>query len=235
MLTLVFVEAALETVPRELWRHPAVRANAKRKGKRPGRMLLDRALHHDTMKNLQDGLKRGRPDIIHLCLLGALGTPLSREHLLRVYIHTYGGMAITVSPEVRPPRNYNRFVGLMEQLFSEGQVPPREEALIMAEEKGLERLVEELAPTRVMALTSHGELTTLEETCSRLAVEERPIVFIGAYPHGPMRGETLRLADEAVSINPEALDAWVVTSRLIYQYEVALDLHYRLIKRDLGL
>lgn len=120
----------------------------------------------------------------------------------------------------------------MEQLFSEGRVPPGEEALLTAEDKSLERLVEELAPTRAMALTSHGELTTLEEACSRLAVEERPMVFIGAYPHGPMRGETLGLADEAVSIDPEALDAWVVTSRLIYQYEVALGLQERLAKRE---
>lgn len=232
MLTLIFVEAALETVPRELWRHPAVRASARRRGKTPRGVLLDRALHHNAMRNLRDGLKRGRPDIIHFCLLEALGTPLSREHLLRVYIHTYGDLTITVSPEVRPPRNYNRFVGLMEQLFSEGRVPPRGEALLMAEGKSLERLVEEVAPTRVTALTSHGELTALEEFCSRLAAEERPMVFLGAYPHGPMRGETLRLADEAVSIDPEVLDAWVVTSRLIYQYEVALGLQERLAKGD---
>jgi len=54
-----------------------------------------------------------------------------------------------------------------------------------------------------------------------LAVEENPLVFLGAYPHGALREETLAEADEAVSIHPDALEAWVVTSRLIYEYEKA--------------
>jgi rRNA pseudouridine-1189 N-methylase Emg1 (Nep1/Mra1 family) len=39
-----------------------------------------------------------------------------------------------------------------------------------------------------------------------------------------MREETLAEADEAVSIHPEALEAWVVTSRLVYEYEKACGL-----------
>jgi rRNA pseudouridine-1189 N-methylase Emg1 (Nep1/Mra1 family) len=57
-----------------------------------------------------------------------------------------------------------------------------------------------------------------------LAAETNPLVLIGAYPNGPMREETLKEADEAVSIYPEALEAWVVTSRLIYEYEKATGL-----------
>jgi rRNA pseudouridine-1189 N-methylase Emg1 (Nep1/Mra1 family) len=37
-----------------------------------------------------------------------------------------------------------------------------------------------------------------------------------------MREETMSHADEAVSIYPEALEAWVVTSRLVYEFERAL-------------
>ena len=231
MLILVFVETALETVPRELWRHPTVRESAERRRKKPGEILLDRALHHAAMKNLKDAIKRGRPDILHLSLLEALGTPLNREQLLKVYIHTYGGEVITVSPQVRLPRNYNRFVGLMEQLLLEKRVPTEGEALLTAEKKRLEQLVKEASPTSITALTSHGEPTILKEVCSRLAAEEKPMVFVGTYPHGPMSGETLKLADKAVSIDPEALDAWVVTSRLLYQYEVACGLQERLVKR----
>jgi len=231
MLTLVFIEAALELVPRELWRHPAVRESAKRRGKKPREILLDRALHHAAMNSLEDSPKRGRPDIIHLCLIEAMGTPLNREHLLRVYVHTYGGTMITVSPQVRLPRNYNRFVGLMEQLLLEKRVPLEGEALLTAEKRRLEQLVEEMSPTRVTALTSHGEPKTLREVGSRLAGEVKPMVFVGAYPHGPMRKETLRLADEAVSIDPEVLDAWVVTSRLLYQYEIACGLQERLAEK----
>jgi rRNA pseudouridine-1189 N-methylase Emg1 (Nep1/Mra1 family) len=38
-----------------------------------------------------------------------------------------------------------------------------------------------------------------------------------------MREETMSHADEAVSIYPEALEAWVVTSRLLYEYEKAME------------
>jgi len=231
MLILVFVEAALELVPRELWRHPAVRESARRREKKPGEILLDRALHHAAMRNLDNSLKRGRPDIVHLCLLEALGTPLNREQLLRVYIHTYGGTMIAVSPQVRLPRNYNRFMGLMEQLLLEKRVPLEGEALLTAEKKSLEQFIEEMAPTGVTALTSHGEPTTLKEVCSGLAAEARPMVFVGAYPHGPMRAKTLKLADRAVSIDPEVLDAWVVTSRLLYQHEVDCGLQDRLAEK----
>jgi len=47
-------------------------------------------------------------------------------------------------------------------------------------------------------------------------------VFIGAFPHGSMTEGTLVLADEAISIYPEPLETWVVTSRLIYEYEKAV-------------
>jgi rRNA small subunit pseudouridine methyltransferase Nep1 len=231
MLVLVFIEAALELVPRELWRHPAVRESAKRRGKKPGEILLDRALHHAAMRNLEDSLKRGRPDILHLCLLEALGTPLNREQLLRIYVHTHGGTMITVSSQVRLPRNYNRFVGLMEQLLLERRVPLEGEALLTAEKRGLEQLVEEMVPTRIIALTSHGEPTSLKEVCSKLAAEEKPMVFVGAYPHGAMGREALKMADRAVSIDPEVLDAWVVTSRLLYQYEVDCGLQKRLAEK----
>jgi len=230
MLILVFVETALETVPRELWRHPTVRESAERRRKKPGEILLDRALHHAAMKNLKDAIKRGRPDILHLSLLEALGTPLNREQLLKVYIHTYGGEVITVSPQVRLPRNYNRFVGLIEQLLLEKRVPMEGEALLTAEKRGLEQIVKEASPTSITALTSHGEPTILREVCSRLAVEEKPMVFVGAYPHGPLNTETLRLVDKVVSIDPEVLDAWIVTSRLLYQYEVSCGLQGRSLK-----
>jgi rRNA pseudouridine-1189 N-methylase Emg1 (Nep1/Mra1 family) len=61
----------------------------------------------------------------------------------------------------------------------------------------------------------------LDELCKQLAAETNPLVFVGAYPHGALREETLSEADEAVSVHREALEAWVVTSRLIYEYEKA--------------
>ena len=210
----------MEPVPKAIIHHPAVRRDAKRRGKRPSEVLLDRSLHHAAMKELPKAHKRGRPDIVHFCLLEALGSPLNREGGLRVWVHTIGGYVIDVDPETRLPRDYNRFKGLIEQLFQRGSVPPgAEKPLLRLRRMELRELLEEIGATYVIALTSHGREGCLEEVCGRLIKEEGPTVFIGAYPKGELEGETMALVDEAVSIYPEVLDAWVVTSRLIYEFE----------------
>jgi len=222
MLNLILVEAALETVPPGIQHHPSVRRNARRRGKRPTETLLNRSLHHAAMKGLINSHKRGRPDIVHFCLLEALGAPLNREGELRAWVHTYGGYAVEVAPEARLPRDCRRFNSLVEQLFAEERVPPEEEKpLLSLRRMSLPKLMEGIGASCTVALTSHGRPATLEKVCRRLAEEENPAVFIGAYPSGPMEEETLSLADEAVSIYPEALEAWVVTSRLIYEFERA--------------
>ena len=222
MLNLVLVEAALETVPRSIIRHPSVRRNARRRGKKPEETLLDRSLHHAAMRGIVNGHKRGRPDIVHFCLLEALGAPLNREGRLRLFVHTYGGYAIEVSPEARLPRDYTRFCGLMEQLFAESRVPPgAAEPLIKLASTSLRDLMGQISASRITALTSRGQSTTLEETCRSLARDENPAVFIGAFPSGPIGEGTLSLSNEALSIYPEPLDAWIVTSRIIYEFERA--------------
>jgi len=222
MINLILVEAALETVPPNIQHHPSVRRNAKRWGKKPAETLLDRSLHHAAMKGLPNSQKRGRPDIVHFCLLEALGAPLNREGGLRVWVHTVEGYAIEVAPEARLPRDCTRFNSLMEQLFAEGRVPPEGgKPLLSLSRMSLPKLMEKIGASHTVALTSHGKLTSLEEMCRHLAEEEDPAVFIGAYPSGPMEDGTLALADEAVSIYPEALEAWVVASRLIYEFERA--------------
>ncbi len=220
MLHLVFVEAALEAVPPSIIGHPSVRRNAKRRKKPPGETLLNRSLHHSVMDRIPDGHKRGRPDISNICLLEALGSPLNREGRLSTWIHTFGGYSIEVSPEARLPRDCNRFNSLVEQLFVHGVVPPgADKPLMKLAQQGLEALKAEIAPSLTVALTSHGKASDLETVASQLASEEAPAVFIGAFPHGSMADETLALADEAISIHHEPLEAWVVTSRLIYEYE----------------
>jgi rRNA pseudouridine-1189 N-methylase Emg1 (Nep1/Mra1 family) len=49
--------------------------------------------------------------------------------------------------------------------------------------------------------------------------EEAPALFIGAYPSGAMSSEVIDLADDVFSVYPEMLEAWTVTSRIIYEYE----------------
>jgi rRNA small subunit pseudouridine methyltransferase Nep1 len=224
LLILVLAEAALETVPKDLWSHPAVRRHSKRQKKPPQHLLLDRSLHHSAMRRLEENEKRGRPDIIHIALLEALGSPLNKEGLLQVYIHTNQDSAITVNPKARLPRNYNRFVGLIEQLFQLGKVPSEGETLLKLENKTLQNLLAEAKADYVIAFSREGQPTTIEEAVSTLQAKRRPAVIIGGFPHRHFSKTTLQLADEVVSVDSEMLEAWTLTSRVIYEYERALSL-----------
>lgn len=220
----MLAEAALETVPKDLWSHPAVRRHSKRQKKPPQNLLLDRSLHHSAMRRLGEDEKRGRPDITHFALLEALGSPLNKEGLLQAYVHTNQDYIITVNPSARLPRNYSRFLGLIEQLFQRGKVPSEGEALLKLESKTLPNLLAETEADYVMVFSREGQPKTLEEAVSSLQAKRRPAVIIGGFPHGHLSETTLQLADEIVSVDQEMLEAWTLTSRVIYEYERALSL-----------
>jgi rRNA small subunit pseudouridine methyltransferase Nep1 len=226
MLTLILVESALETVPEKLWTHLSVQRYAKLHGKPPQFVVLDRSYHHAAMKRLEQSEKRGRPDIVHFTLLEALGSPLNNEGILNVYVHTINDYVITVNPEARLPRNCNRFVSLIEQLFMRGRVPPEktEKVLLSLKQKTLPQLVREIKPSYVLAFSRLGKPCTVEEAVSKLSVEKRPVVIVGGFPHGHFLETTVRLANDVVSIDPEMLETWTVTSRIIYEYERAISL-----------
>jgi rRNA small subunit pseudouridine methyltransferase Nep1 len=224
MLNLLFVETSLELVPRKIAHHPSVTRNAKREGKNPEEVLLDRSLHHHAMLSLPEVEKRGRPDIIHFCLLEALGSPLNKAGKLKPLVHTLNGDLLDISPELRLPRDCYRFKSLIEQLFAVGRVPPEGEPLIILTRKNLSEVKKGVNPSRTIALTSHGKSRKLSDFCLDLSAEPNPLVLLGSYPNGAMREETLKEADDTISIYPEALEAWVVTSRLVYEYEKAIGL-----------
>lgn len=230
-LILILAEAALEPIPREIWNHPAIRSFSRRRGKPPGLLVLDRSYHHFAMKNLPGSEKRGRPDIVHFCLLEAFGSPLNKEGLLRTYVHTINNQVIYIEPETRLPKNLNRFVGLIEDLFEHGRVPPAGKTLLSIEAKSLSALLDELKPTYAVIFERSGEPRTVEEVALTLAREERPAVLVGGFPHGEFSEETMKLANQVVCVDPEALEAWVIVSRIIYEYERAIDLPRKRLER----
>ncbi|RLI21057.1 16S rRNA methyltransferase [Candidatus Bathyarchaeota archaeon] len=223
LLVLILAESALENVPKEIANHPAVKKHARRRGKKPHQTILDRSYHHRAMLNLPNSEKRGRPDIVHFSLLSALGTPLAKEKQLEIYVHTIADYVIYVNPEVRLPRNYLRFIGLMEQLFIHGKVPPKsQQSLLKVEKKTLKELMEEINPEYTMIFTRKGKMQLLKKAIGKLADKAKAAAIVGGFPHGSFSENTLKLADEAVCIDPETLEAWTVTARIIYEYEILI-------------
>jgi len=163
---------------------------------------------------------------VHFALLEALGSPLNKEGLLKVYVHTINNCVIAVDPVTRLPRNFNRFVSLIEQLFEYGRVPPQttEKALLTIKLQTLRELIHDIKPSYVLAFSRIGKPRTLEEAVSKLSVEKRPVVIVGGFPHGHFSETTVRLTKDVVSVDPEMLETWTMTSRIIYEYERAISL-----------
>lgn len=224
MLNLILAESALERVPKPLWSHPSVFKMAERLNKKPGQLLLDRSFHHRAMLGLKDAYRRGRPDIVHFCLLEALGTPLNRENLLRTYVHTVDNYVLYPSPDVRLPRNYDRFTGLLEQLYDSSKIIKDDKILLELKRGSLHNIIEEVKPSYLMTFTRMGKPRLLHQTMRRLAAEKCPIVIIGAFPRGHFSEETKKISNELVSIDEEPLEAWTVVSRVIYEYELNVEL-----------
>jgi len=225
LITFALAEAALELVPVEIQKHPAVRRNARRRGKKPSDVLLDVSLHFAAMKNLEGWEKRGRPDIVHTTLLYVLATPLCRKGLMRVYVHTAADLVVEVRPDTRIPKNYQRFVGLMEQLLKEGRVPPKGEALMKVVGKGFSYVLEASQPSFIALLSEKGTPTRPRDLAERLVREPSPLLIVGGFQRGDFSPYFYELANLAASIYPEPLDAWVASSIVLHAVEEALGLY----------
>ena len=224
MLYMVLIESSLELVPKEIWGHPAVLKSARRRGKRPGDILLDKSIHYHAMKDLKYSEKRGRPDIVHVSLLNALGSPLNLEGKLRIYIHTISDYVIFIRPDTRIPRNYMRFIGLLEQLFITGKVPPdSDKPLLLIKDMSLEELLSTIGK-KLTLLSETGELVSPDYVIEEI-ITSNGIIGIGGFPHGDFSKRIYRLADKVYSIYPKSLDTWIVVSRIIEAYERRINLY----------
>ena len=155
MLHLVFLESSIELIPPEIRNHPSVISDARKRKKNPSRIILDDSRHHAAMKKLFRAEKRGRPDIIHTCLLIALDSPLKN---LSIYVHTFNGKIIWINRETRLPRNYNRFVGLMEDLFEKRRITSGEKTLLEITDLTLHELLDGLG-CPVVVMDERGTLS----------------------------------------------------------------------------
>jgi len=192
--------------------------------------LLNSSLHYPAMRRLPDGDRRGRPDIVHRCLLLALDTPLNMEGLLRVYVHTRHNKLITLDPATRLPRMFNRFAGLIEHLFLAGEAPP-EKPLLRLENASLAELIGQIKPKKVIIFSERGQRKLCGELFDGISKEDEVCVVVGGFPRGEFLSNVAEFSDELVSIDPESLRAPTVIARAIYVYEGALGIQELRLRR----
>jgi rRNA small subunit pseudouridine methyltransferase Nep1 len=221
MLTLVLAESELELIPIELSRHPAVIAHARLRGKPPTQILLDSNYHHAAMTNLPEGRRRGRPDITHLFLLTALESIVNKQGHLNIIVHTRNDMVITVNPETRIMRNYDRFLGLMEKLFEKHVVPDEKQPLLSLQQNiPLKQVIEEAHADVVITFSKDGASVVLQDYFKELKKHKKQHVLciIGGFPSGMFHADIKTIATEVFSLYPDMLPAWTVASEILVNY-----------------
>jgi rRNA small subunit pseudouridine methyltransferase Nep1 len=236
VLTLALVESALQLVPPQIQSHPQIKRFAERRGKSASEVLLDRAFHNAAMRKLAQLRyhipveKMGRPDIVHNTLLQVLETPLNWQGHLRVFVHTEDDHVITINPRIRLPKNYLRFVGLVEQLYAQTKVPREGEPLLSLGKGNVRDLVHKLSPSKVIGFSTLGKPRLMKSIADEASKLKEPLVLIGAFPRGHFTEVTKRSIDEIFAVDREPLDTWVAAGRFVYDVEWALGLDQGRIK-----
>ena len=211
MPSLIIAEAALELVPNELQRNKDIVNHAMRVNRKPSEILLDRSYHHNSMLKLKDGWKRGRPDLVHISLLSVTSTPLYREGLLDLYLHTIDDKVLLLK-NVRLPRTYARFEGLIIDLFKKKRITANNMS-IEVHEMNFEDLMRRIKPRYAIGLSRLGKPSTAE------LVVDKDVIIVGGFPRGHFSNEIIDNVNELVSISRYPLDTHTVCSRIAYEFE----------------
>jgi rRNA small subunit pseudouridine methyltransferase Nep1 len=176
--------------------------------------------------------KRGRPDIIHFALMEALSTPLFVKNMLKVYIHTVKNKLIVIGDNLRIPKSYFRFEGIMINLFREKVIKSADDNSILLELHDNitfeQFIINRIRPDKLIGLSSDGVKSSAEEIASKNITKNNDhIAFVvGGFPKGQFSDDTSKIFSCSYSIGELKLEAHIVIARILYECEKVLDLHH---------
>lgn len=219
MLHVVLAGAEVELAPESIAGHPAVRTTAKEQNRKGTEVLLDQNVHGSAIKQLPDGERRGRPDILHYTLLTLLESPLNKEGRLKVLVHTRGGELLNIRPDTRLPRGEARWQGLLSKVLRDGASQDKQPLLWSDGGRTPAQVLAECKGPVVRLDEGGAALTPLE--LARKAKDGDLTVVLGAFPSGDFAPDWKRAAPEAVSIFPQALNAWAVAAEAVAAFRAA--------------
>ena len=202
MLTIILAESELEKIPNQILSHPSVTSHSRQFNKRPANMILDASFHHSAMKNIPEGERRGRPDIVHISLLTALESILNKRGELKVIVHTRNNEAIYFNPETRLMKSYIRFIGLIEQLFEKKIIAAEDKILLeLRENKTLENIIKEEKHDFVLSFSPDGKKVNLPNYLTALKKKKHKdmLCIVGGFPHGDFHNDISKYSDDVNS------------------------------------
>ena len=224
---MIIAEAGLETVPSRIVDHTSVKNYARKIGRKPKEVLLNTSYHFTAMTHhdLPHWWKRGRPDIVHFSLLTALSTPLFLERKLDVYVSTIGNKLIFISKELRVPKSYFRFEGLMMNLFRDKIIddPNSSKKLLELKENiNFKEIISQIVkPNKVIGLSTKGiRSNPFQIIADSVEDKNKNYCFVvGGFQRGHFQEAITSIFDTMYSVSEYGLESHVVIARVLYEYE----------------
>ena len=217
MLTIIIADAEIEFVPEDLYNEPDSISYARRRSKDISKILLDSNYMHTAIDKHYPGesKRRGRPEIIHIALLVALESILNRSNGMRLYIHTRENFVIGVNWETRIPRSYNRFLGLIENLFENTDKKLNDDSLLKIWKSDLNQCIAKYSSGKIILLSPRGRYSGVRNLFEN---DDNYTIIIGGFAEGDYRSE-IPANIERISIFNEELAVWTVISEIVCSYE----------------
>ncbi|KAF4033200.1 EMG1/NEP1 methyltransferase [Phytophthora infestans] len=184
-----------------------------------GYQLLNCDDHKGIHKKLNREASQSRPDILHQELMALLDSPLNKAGYLKIYIKSTKGVLVEVSSQMRVPRTYKRFAGLMVQLLHTLKIRSSDgnHTLLNVIKNPVTKHLP--ANCKKYALTRTGTLVNPWEWVESLPKDE-PVVFIfGAMAHGHISKENCNYLDDTISISEYPMSGAQAICRLLNGFE----------------
>mmetsp|Transcript_25357 Transcript_25357/g.70942 ORF Transcript_25357/g.70942 Transcript_25357/m.70942 type:complete len:230 (-) Transcript_25357:40-729(-) len=188
-----------------------------------GYALLNCDDHANFLRKHGKDVSVYRPDICHQALLSILDSPLSKAGKLKgLYIHTAKNVLIQVNPQVRIPRTFKRFCGLMVQLLQK---------LSIRSSNGPDKLLKVVKgpvtkyfppnSRRVGFSYSSPEVVKLTDFVRELPDDVPAVFTVGAFAHGKI---DVAYNDQMVAVSEYPLSAACCIGRITNAFEQKWDI-----------
>lgn len=217
MLTILLVDAELELIPKEMWDDHSIIKLAKLRKKPVREIILDSNYMHTAIDRYYNGGSRrmGRPDIIYNFLQVCMESILNKKGELKIYIHTKGDKIISFNPEIKLPKSYNRFIGLIEDLYKKKEIKSEGKTLMKISDGTFQDLLGTAVTGNLSVLSPTGNPTLVSNL---FAGYSEQTVIIGGFSEGDYSSDVYSSA-KAYRIFDEELTIWTTAMEIIAQYE----------------
>lgn len=241
MLYFLIYNSGLEPISslsQKVLNHSTMKNDIKRRKKSPENILLDLAVHQSALYNKKK-INRGRPDIIHQCIIQYLFSRInyldnysSSIKKTKLIIHTIDNNFFEVPHSWRPPTHFLRFRGLMENLLFKKKIKVSDLESIQLQKGNVDDILNLYNIQKLLLFTSHGKLQNLNSLSKKInqLIDEDAITLclIGGYQHGSIPDNLVKNNNrfsqkESITLPGGRLPSWKIINDIINILEISLN------------